>query len=533
MRRWSPRLPGIGPQVRRHHRLGLAGSLALAVGACTTGALPVTGWLPWTAGTTATRCGFVLATFGITLLVGAWLGLGRLVSRGEARTGELLRVWTGWSAPLLLVPPLFSQDVYSYVVQGAMFRDGLDPYRFGADAYGGELAANVSSFWQDSTAPYGPVFLLLAAGVMCLAGAHVVPAVLALRLITVAAAVGIVALCLALARRSGADRPTALWLGPMNPLFIAHFVAGVHNDALIVVMIMAAMLLASHRRPLVATAVVAVAVLIKASALVAVLFLIPAAGRRIGGRRPLIAGAVAVAVVTGLTMSLVNAALGSWYGWVGALRATTRAHNGLSLSTDLGLFLDHLAAALGWIPPVDLLTVVRVLALGTAACLLPLIMLRTRGKPLLGLGLALVTVTLLGPVVHPWYLLWGFVPLAAATSDLRVVRAVAGCSVLLLLATGPSGGSLSIPTWCGVLGVGLGIVAAATLLRPRRTGGTRAALPDPAPSPPDRVGVPAALGVTGSGGPATSAPSATSATVSGATVKAGPIRSGTLAPQKH
>ena len=31
---------------------------------------------------------------------------------------------------------------YSYVAQGAMFLDGVDPYRHGASSYGGVLAAN-------------------------------------------------------------------------------------------------------------------------------------------------------------------------------------------------------------------------------------------------------------------------------------------------------------------------------------------------------------------------------------------------------
>src|SRR5690625_6495403 len=33
-----------------------------------------------------------------------------------------------WIAPLLLAAPLSSRDVYSYLLQGAMVRDGFDPY---------------------------------------------------------------------------------------------------------------------------------------------------------------------------------------------------------------------------------------------------------------------------------------------------------------------------------------------------------------------------------------------------------------------
>jgi hypothetical protein len=319
----------------------------------------------------------------------------------------------------------------------------------------------VSPFWQNSTAPYGPVFLLVAAGVMCVAGSHVVLGVLGMRLVVVLALIAMAPLCLALARRYGVERPTALWLGLMNPLVLCHFVSGAHNDALIVVLVLAAMLLAAQERPLLAAAIIAVAVLIKASALVAIVFLVPAAGRRIAGRRiggrwPLVSGAAAVTLVVGVTMSLITAALNAWYGWIGALTGTTRARNGLSLSTDLGLTLERFTPGVSW--PVDPVTLTRGLGLVAAALLLPLIMMRTRGKPVYGLGLALVMVIALGPVVHPWYLLWGFIPLAVSTRNPRVIQAVVGFSVLMLFFSGPSGGGPSPHPAFAVLGVVVGIV---------------------------------------------------------------------------
>ena len=38
-----------------------------------------------------------------------------------------------WLAPLLLSVPVFSRDTYSYLAQGALLRDGFDPYLVGAD----------------------------------------------------------------------------------------------------------------------------------------------------------------------------------------------------------------------------------------------------------------------------------------------------------------------------------------------------------------------------------------------------------------
>ncbi|MGO4422226.1 DUF2029 domain-containing protein, partial [Streptomyces sp. MCAF7] len=94
--------------------LGLAGSLALAAGGRTAGALPVADVLVPDSGGAA--LGLVSTYFGLVLLVGAWLLLGCSV-RGPRPPGprELLVTLAVWAAPLLAAPPLFSRDVYSYL----------------------------------------------------------------------------------------------------------------------------------------------------------------------------------------------------------------------------------------------------------------------------------------------------------------------------------------------------------------------------------------------------------------------------------
>ena len=65
---------------------------------------------------------------GIALLLGAWfetIRATRAGSRTELR--QLLLVLLAWAAPILLAPPLFSRDVYSYAAQGQMVSKGLDP----------------------------------------------------------------------------------------------------------------------------------------------------------------------------------------------------------------------------------------------------------------------------------------------------------------------------------------------------------------------------------------------------------------------
>ena len=72
-----------------------------------------------------------------------------------------------WLAPLLLSVPLFSRDTYSYLAQGALLRDGLDPYAVGPIENQNSLLDNVSPIWTTTTAPYGPAFILVADSSPC------------------------------------------------------------------------------------------------------------------------------------------------------------------------------------------------------------------------------------------------------------------------------------------------------------------------------------------------------------------------------
>jgi hypothetical protein len=126
--------------------LGLGGSVLLAVGGLAAGAMPAQ--VPF--GLAILRrhpgWGIVLAYTGLVLLIAAWWHLGHLVrsATGERPTPKQLMVTLAvWSAPLLLAPPLFSRDVYSYLAQGAMVGAGLDVYEHGPAYYGGPVAAEV------------------------------------------------------------------------------------------------------------------------------------------------------------------------------------------------------------------------------------------------------------------------------------------------------------------------------------------------------------------------------------------------------
>ncbi|OYL20295.1 polyprenol phosphomannose-dependent alpha 1,6 mannosyltransferase MptB, partial [Streptococcus pneumoniae] len=76
--------------------------------------------------------------------------------------GELDRTLLLWMLPLLIAPPMYSKDVYSYLAQSEIGSDGLDPYRVGPASglgLGHVFTLPVPSLWREAPAPYGPLFL--------------------------------------------------------------------------------------------------------------------------------------------------------------------------------------------------------------------------------------------------------------------------------------------------------------------------------------------------------------------------------------
>src|SRR5271166_6833454 len=112
----------------------------------------------------------------------AWIWLGRWVIDGRATEFQMIATTGFWLAPLLLSVPVFSRDTYSYLAQGALLRDGFDPYAVGPVANPNALLDNVSPIWTITTAPYGPAFILIAKLVTMVVGNHVIIGTMLLRL---------------------------------------------------------------------------------------------------------------------------------------------------------------------------------------------------------------------------------------------------------------------------------------------------------------------------------------------------------------
>lgn len=430
------RVPLVDP--RRCQLLGLVGSAALAAGGVTAGALPVREALAPESGRAA--LGLVGAYFGLVLLVAAWALLGRAVRGPEPPGRRALLLTLGlWTAPLLLTPPLFSRDVYSYLAQGAMVDAQIDVYAYGPSHLGGPLTAEVAPLWRHTPTPYGPVFLACANAITDFSRTEVSTGVLGMRLVALLGVV-VMALCLpALARRCGADPAAALWLGALNTLVLLHLVGGAHNDAIMLGLLGAGLVAALGRWPVLAAVLVTLAALVKAPAALGLPAVALLRSRQLGGRARRLRAAAAVLVVTTATTAATTALAGTGYGWISALDTPVSPQN-WSLTTSLGrmtgALLEGAGSGLAQFAAPDWHL------LGLAVTGLAVLIAWRRHhllRPVYALGLSLTAVAVLGPAIRPWYVLWGLFLIAAAGPDGLVRRAVVGASAVLALAVLPSG----------------------------------------------------------------------------------------------
>jgi alpha-1,6-mannosyltransferase len=369
--------------------------------------------------------GLVGVYCGLALMLTAWWWYGRWSRSAGAGIRRAYVTLALWGAPLLVAPPMFSRDVYSYLAQGLMAGARLDVYRFGPATLGGHVAAEVPAVWQHTPSPYGPVFLAIAGAVTGAVGSHLVLGILAMRLVAVA---GVVLLAVALpplARRCGGDPAVALWLAALNPLVLVHLVGGAHNDAVMVGLLAAGLAMAVQRRVVPAVVLITAAALVKvpaaaALAVVAGLWAVQLSGRWRGVRA--VAGTTVVAV--GATV-LVTTLGGTGYGWIAALDTPISPHN-WSLTGVLGRWTAEVVLW-RWI--------------GGCAVLLVCALVwsyRERLGLVRGLGIVLFAVVAFGPALRPWYLVWGLVPLAAAAGD-RVRRLTAAVCAVMTVVVLPDG----------------------------------------------------------------------------------------------
>lgn len=378
-----------------------------------------------------------------------------------------------WFAPLIASAPLYSRDLYSYAAQGALWHEGLSPYEHGVRDLESPWKSSTAPTWLDSTAPYGPVFLLLARGVAAVSGGHLLVALVLLRLLAVLAVVIMVWAVPEIARRLEVVQPEqAVWLGVAAPLVGAHFVSGAHNDALIVAGVLLGIVLSLRGRFVWAVLVVALAAMVKVTALVAVPFIAllwarsrpPVSWPRLAARS---AATAALALVPIVAVSLVTR-LG--FSWVNPAGTSGKNEQWTSLPTALGMAIGAVGHVLGQEAWRDTgIAAARAAGLVVMVVLLVVLWLRAaarmddRALVVRSIGYAMLTVIVLAPAFLGWYYLWALPVLAATVSphtNPRRVTVLAVVASVLCFAQLPDGYSLGLTTTA----VGVPIALAVTVL---------------------------------------------------------------------
>jgi hypothetical protein len=298
--------------------------------------------------------------------------------------------------------------------------------------------------WRTAHAPYGPVFFDLARVNAQVMGNHVTATLEGFRFI---ALVGLVLMALAipvLARACGQPVAPAVALTVLNPLFLMYLIGGMHNDALMLGLLMAGMAMAVRRHPVLGVLICAVAAEVKAPAGLGIVFIGwmwagSAAGVRERVRK--LAGALAIGASA---MALVSVASGFGWGWVTDVSTPGSVISWVDPATAVGLALAHVCHAVGLTASTHSLAEgARIGALSVAALIVLYLIVHVDdvGLPR-AMGWSLLAVVLLGPIVWPWYETWGIAFLAVA-ADRWSRRWTVLLSVVACFATIPTRVALS------------------------------------------------------------------------------------------
>lgn len=413
----------------------------------------------------------VVLWLGVLAFIVSWIVVGgRILRLGERLGTAPLVVWT---APLLFAGPLMSRDVYSYLMQGTLSSHGFDPYQVGASAVPGRIFFEVSADWRNTTTPYGPLHMWIGEGVIRLTGDNVTAGVAVYKLISLACFAVLVWSVARVAMALNVRPDVAVWLGVANPLSVIHLIGGMHNEvtmmALVCTGLLAAVRLPVIRGAIAGAALIGAGIALKATAAIALPFMVwilvsryagPLGGEDSAGasghpvRRSLrrvlgdmregtprraatlvVGGTAAVAVAVGM-VAVITVASGQTWGWIGEISGNSKVINPLAVPS---LLASLLTRPVGLIDENiffnDILAVLRPVSTAVMALILLVawvVWRRSVREAFVGTTVAYAAMCLFNAVVLPWYYVS---PLALVGLWLRDRRAVFAVVWLTMVAS--------------------------------------------------------------------------------------------------
>jgi uncharacterized membrane protein len=313
---------------------------------------------------------------------------------------------------VLLGPPLFSSDVFSYTAYariGTVY--GANPYLHGPDAFPLEaLHPLIGVQWTSTPTVYGPVFTALS---YLLVPFGIAANVLAYKGVAAISSLALIFLVWRAAQLRGLDPAKAAALVGLNPIIVLFGVGGGHNDLLMLALLAAGLYVLLRERELPSGALMVAATAVKLTAGLLLPFaLVAERGRLLSlGRRRLLLGAGLAAV------AVVVLAYALW--GTGPLRMLDTLQ-GIQAEGGPHSLVGFVASGLGVpgliVPATTALTVV---FLACFAWLLREVWLG-RLDWIAGAGWATAALLLTTGFLVPWYVAW-LIPLAALGRDRRLL----------------------------------------------------------------------------------------------------------------
>lgn len=388
---------------------------------------------------------------GLLLFAAGWLWLGREVLTSRANSARVNKALLAWLVPLALSGPVFSRDVYSYLMQGAMVRDGFDPYTEGAAVSPGPMLLEVSADWRNTTTPYGPLHLGIGDFITSIVGENIPLGIILYRIICVVGFIAIWWSIPKIATKLGGNTTMALWLGVANPLVMLHLIGGLHNEAMMVGLVSLALLAQLHLKPvsgaITAAVLIGIGISLKATAIIALPFVVWIALTRqhpIGDfrdvlrRSPALVGVgIAMVSIAVATLAVITVITGTSWGWISELSGNTKVINPLAAPSAvaglISIVTEWFIDDVGFNAIVEVTrkisSVIMILGLITSW----LYFRRTPRHNVTGMIVAYIVACVFNAVSLPWYYASLLTPMGAIKPPRWVIQATVFFTLILTM----------------------------------------------------------------------------------------------------
>jgi alpha-1,6-mannosyltransferase len=435
----GPGRGGVGARLGIRARLDIAAVLAvpllgllICMAATRTNALlpvnrPVAPWMEGPLRYVGFDAPVALAIGMVALLFAVYVVAAVVADRVPPRT--VLIAVIAFNVIVLLGPPLFSTDVFSYQMYARLFATyHLNPYTHGPTAVTTDpLYYYIGAKWIYTPSVYGPLFTLASGA---LAGASITASEFVFKVVAALASCGTLLLIWRCARLRNVNPTRAIALFGLNPLVTLYGVGGGHNDLLMLLFTTASIYALLRRRNVAGGAAIIIGAATKLTGGILLPFAMVDRTHRDDMRRRhrhILLGAVAAAIVLAIPSFLVFGSgllklpgtlqdvqgAGQWQSIPGFFINLSGNGETHAVTTGLGLIFAGVCLWLLW----------RVW--------------HGRMDWLEGAGWATFTMLVTAGALLPWYVSW-LLPLVGLTSNRRLWRAalwMTGIETLMTVVT--------------------------------------------------------------------------------------------------